>query len=734
MKDRPAPFIEPRQLVPSITAGLVTGLIMVVLNVSLATLVFSGEMIPFISRGIGIFIFGAFAMSVVASILGSLPGTIIGPQDGPAALLAVTAGGIVGSLAGAASPETIFSTTLAGIVITSVVTGFILLLIGQFKLGNLVRYIPYPVVGGFLAGTGWLLTRGAFEVMAGETFSLQTLLKLIQSENLILWLPGTIYAVVILVVLRRTSHFLVWPALILGAVAIFYASLFATGTSIDQARSMGLLLESFPSGGLWKPFTPADFTRVDWSSLASQADLLISVPLVSLIALLLNATGLELVARRDVDLNHELRMTGLANLVSGLGGGAAGYHYLGATALAQHMGAKSNLVTVVAGLICGLVLIFGGGFVSFLPVALLSSLLLVLGLSFLIEWVYEAWFKLPRAEYFIVMVSLLVIALTGYLQGVGAGIVIATILFVIKYSRINTVRDSLNGQIYHANVERPAVQREILHKFGRGIHIFRLQGYIFFGTSDKLLNRIRELLESMVDQDRFIVLDFHRVHGLDSSAVSSFTRMLQLAELHGIHLVLTQVSPDIRQQMVRGGFKPGQRVQIFPTLDHGMEWCENMLLQKHLASTQFIQAGIKGQLRKTFAKPELVDRLLTYLERMEVEGNVYLFRRGDAPDAMYFVESGRLNVILETEAGEMTRLRNVRGGTVVGDISLYLGQPRTANVVTEQKCVLYRLTTESMKKMESQDSEAASALHEWIARLMAERMADNTSAIEALLD
>lgn len=734
MKDKPAPFIEARQLVPSITAGLVTGLIMVVLNVSLATLVFSGEMIPFISRGIGIFIFGAFAMSVVASILGSLPGTIIGPQDGPAALLAVTAGGIVGSLAGAASPETIFSTTLAGIVITSVVTGFILLLIGQFKLGNLVRYIPYPVVGGFLAGTGWLLTRGAFEVMAGETFSLQTLLKLTQSENLILWLPGTIYAVMILVVLRRTSHFLVWPALILGAVAIFYAGLFATGTSIEQARSMGLLLESFPSGGLWKPFTPADFTRVDWSSLASQADLLISVPLVSLIALLLNATGLELVARRDVDLNHELRMTGLANLVSGLGGGAAGYHYLGATALAQHMGAKSNLVTVVAGLICGLVLIFGGGFVSFLPVALLSSLLLVLGLSFLIEWVYEAWFKLPRAEYFIVMVSLLVIALTGYLQGVGAGIVIATILFVIKYSRINTVRDSLNGQIYHANVERPAVQREILHKFGGGIHIFRLQGYIFFGTSDKLLNRIRELLESMVDQDRFIVLDFHRVHGLDSSAVSSFTRMLQLAELHGIHLVLTQVAPDIRQQMVRGGFKPGQRVQVFPTLDHGMEWCENMLLQKHLASTQFIQASIKGQLRKTFAKPELVDRLLNYLERMEVEGNVYLFRRGDAPDAMYFVESGRLNVILETEAGEMTRLRNVRGGTVVGDISLYLGQPRTANVVTEQKCVLYRLTTESMKKMESQDAEAASALHEWIARLMAERMADNTSAIEALLD
>lgn len=734
MKDKPFVSIDPKQLVTSMTAGLVIGLIVVVLSISLATLVFAGEMSSYLPRGIGIFIFGGFAMAVVASIFGSLPGTVIGPQDGPAALLAVTAGGIVGALAGSAAPETVFSTTLAGIVLSSMVTGLILLLIGQFKLGNLVRYIPYPVVGGFLAGTGWLLTRGAIEVMAGQTLSLQTLLNLIQPENLFLWLPGTVYAIIILVVLRKVNHFLVWPGIIFGAVAIFYAVLFVTGTSVEQARTMGLLLEAIPTSGLWKPFTMTDFNRVDWGVLAGQADKLIPIPLVSLIALLLNATGLELVARRDVDLNHELRMTGLANIASGLGGGPSGYHYLGATALAQRMGAKSRIVTIIAAVMSGLVLVFGGGFVSFLPVALLSSLLLVLGLSFLIEWVYEAWFKLPRTDYFIVIISLVVIALTGYLEGVGVGIVVATILFVIKYSSINTVRDSLNGKIYHAKVERPAIQREILHNYGEGIHIFRLQGYIFFGTSDKLLARIRELLEDTTNREHFIVLDFHRVHGLDSSAVSSFTRMYQLAELHDIHLILTQLAPAIRQQMIQGGFKPGQRVQIFPTLDHGVEWCENMLLQRHEASTQFIQVGIKRQLRRTFPKPSLIDRLLTYLERMEVDANVYLMRRGDPPEAMYFIESGRLNVLLETDQGEMTRLRNVRSGTVVGEVGIYLKGERTANVVTEQKSVLYRLTTNAMKQMESQDPETASALHEWIARLLAERMADNARAIEALLD
>lgn len=733
MKSQPAFSVNSRQLITGITAGLVIGLITVVLSVSLAALVFSGGMSAHIQRGIGIFLFGGFAMLAAAFVFGSLPGTSIGPQDGPAALLAVAAGGIAGALAGSAAPETVFSTMLAGIVISSAATGVILLLIGHFRLGNLVRYIPYPVVGGFLAGTGWLLTRGAIEMMTGHALSLQTLLSLTQPEKLFLWLPGTLYAVVILVVLRRVNHFLVWPAIIAGAIVLFYAALFLSGTPVQQARDMGLLLASFPAIGLWKPLSLADLNRVDWKALAGQVNYLLPIPLVSLIALLLNATGLELVARRDIDLNRELRMTGLANLFSGLGGGPPGYHYLGATALGLRMGANSRVVTVTAALICGLVLIVGGGFVSFLPVALLSSLLLVLGLSFLIEWVVEAWSRLPRAEYFIVILSLVVIAFTGYLEGVGVGIVAATVLFVVKYSRVNTVRDSLNGKIYHARVERPAVQREILHQYGEGIHIFRLQGYIFFGTTDRLLSRVREILEDATHREHFIVLDFHRVHGLDSSAVSSFTRMHQLAELHDIYLVITQAAPDIRQQMIRGGFKPGLRVQVFPALDYGMEWCENMLLQRHEASTEVIQVGIKGQLQKTF-KPELIDRLLPYLERTEVEANTALFRRGDPPEAMYFVESGRLNVILKTEKGEMTRLRNVRGGTVVGEISLYLKRPPTADVITEQKCVLYRLTMDALSRMEKQDPQTASALHEWIARLLAERLADNNRTIEALMD
>ena len=292
----------------------------------------------------------------------------------------------------------------------------------------------------------------------------------------------------------------------------------------------------------------------------------------------------------------------------------------------------------------------------------------------------------------------------------------------------------MNGKNYHSKVERAPVQRELMAQHGEGIHIFRLQGFIFFGTSNGILNRVREILEDQTSQEKFIVLDFHRVHSLDSSAVSSFVRMRQLADLHDIYLVLTQVSPLNRRQMEQGGFMGDKRVQFFPNLDYGVEWCENMLLMKHEASTQFIAAGLKAQLRRTFPHRDLVDNLFRRLERVEAEANVPLMRRGDPPDAMYFVESGRLNIQLESPDGDIIRLRSIRGGTVIGEVGMYLNQTRTADVIAQQKSVLYRLSAEGLQRMEAEDPQTAAALHEWVARMLAERLADNNYTIEALLD
>lgn len=728
------PAIDSQMLIRGLTAGLVLGIIEITINISLATLVFSGALAPFFARGVGLFLMGGVIMGLVIAAVGTLPGSAIGPQDGPAALIAVGASAVGAGMLGNQNPEATYVTVVAAIVISSIITGLAFYLIGQFKLGNLVRFIPFPVIGGFLAGTGWLIVRGALELMLGQSLSLSALASLFQSDVLLRWLPGVLFAASTLFLLRRFNHFLLWPALVFSGIALFYVLIFALGLSMDEARASGILMQPLPSGGLWQPLSSANFGLVDWNMLAANAGKFIAIPIVSLIGFLLNASALELVAKRDMDLNRELRVAGLANLLAGLASAPAGYHLLGATSLAQRMGARTRITSFVVPILCALMLLAGGTFVSFLPAAFLSGMLLVLGLSFLMDWLYDARKQLPASDYILVWVILFVVATFGFLEGVAVGIALAVVLFVFKYARIATVRDSLNGKIYRSKVERPPFQRDVLHRKGEQVHIFRLQGYLFFGTSNGILDRVREILEDKTFNEHFIVLDFQRVHNLDSSAVSSFVRMRQLADLYDIYLVLTQVRPEIRRQMEQGGFVGDQRVQFFPALDFGMEWCENMLLMRNEASTEFIATSIQAQLKRTFPHPELVKPFFEYLERVEAPINTILMSRGDPSDSMYFIETGRIDIQLTTDDGDTIRLRSLRGGTVVGEIAMYMKTNRTADVITTQNCVLYRLTSEALERIEAESPEIASALHEWVATQMAERLAENNNTIEALLD
>ena len=125
---------------------------------------------------------------------------------------------------------------------------------------------------------------------------------------------------------------------------------------------------------------------------------------------------------------------------------------------------------------------------------------------------------------------------------------------------------------------------------------------------------------------------------------------------------------------------------------------------------------------------------MKYLEKKEVKEGEYLMRQGDQPDEMYFIEAGLVSVQLELPDGKILRLRSMRGGTTVGEMGMYLGNERTASVVADRPSVVYRLSRSALSEMEKNDTKVAALLHHWIARLLAERLADNNRTIEALLD
>lgn len=728
---------HPSRLLPSLAAGLVMGILLVVVAVSFAALIFSGQLVDFLPIGIGIALFSAVVFGVVVALLSSFPGAVAIPQDSPAAILAFIAASIAGSVAASTSAEDRFLTVMAAVALASILTGVFFLSLGLLKLGGLTRFMPYPVVGGFLAGTGWLLVQGSFGVMADTSLGFAQLPYLFQSDVLARWLSGLFFAVFLIVIMRRYSHFLIMPGALLAAMALFYVVLLLTGTSIAEAGEQGWLLEAPPGAGLWQLRTFTALTRADWPAIFGQVGGLATILIVSVVSALLNASGIEVAVEQDIDLNHELQVAGIANLVSGLGGGMPGYHALSLSVLGHRMGTNSRLVGLFSALVCAVVLIFGASILTYFPKPVLGGLLMFLGLSFLVEWVYDAWFKLPRADYVVVLLIVGVVAVFGFLEGVGVGLLAAIALFVANYSRIDVVKHVLTGENRRSNVERPLLYRQLLRQKGQWLYILELQGYIFFGTANRLLDQVhRRVDDPELSSPRYVVLDFRLVSGLDSSAVLSFAKMKQLAQAKDFVLVFTQLASGIRRQMEKELFEDGADTvwRIFPDLDRGLEWCENQMIQV------FESVGLAAkpktlmkQLEEVLPGSTPVASLMKYLERQDVKEGYTLIQQGKLIQCLYFIEAGQVTVRLMLAEGKEVRLRTMGAGTIVGELGMYLGNEATASVVTDQPSTVFSLSDSALREMERNDPEVANAFHRFIVRLLAERLTDHNRTLEALL-
>jgi SulP family sulfate permease len=132
-----------------LAVGTIVGMMGAALAISFAALIFTGDMAEFLPIGAGMALAGAALSGLVIAVIGGLPGTIAGAQDNTAVIMALAVAGATGAVAGADR----LPTALAVIVSGTVLAGVAMLTIGRFHLGRFVRYVPYPVIGGFLAGT-----------------------------------------------------------------------------------------------------------------------------------------------------------------------------------------------------------------------------------------------------------------------------------------------------------------------------------------------------------------------------------------------------------------------------------------------------------------------------------------------------------------------------------------------------------------------------------------------------
>ena len=724
--------------VPDLFLGLSSGVLTVAQSITMAALIFSGTQSSYLAAGIGMALIGACLVGAIVALKASSPVTIAGPQSVSSVIIALSVSAIATSLLSVGAFKQIFPTVFVFIVLTSLLVGLFLFILGRFHLGTLIRFIPYPVVGGFLAGTGWLLCLGSIRVMTGEALPLEKLPQLFQTDWVVLWVPGLIFALVLLVTLRLSKGIWVMPSLLLGAIVLFYLTLWIANISLAQAASRGMVLGPFPEGGLWQTVSLSSLTQVNWPVLFGQTVSVMAIMFLVAISLLLNATGLELATQSHIDLDRELRAAGVGNIAAGLGGGLVGFQFLGFSVLNSKGGASSRLVGLLSAAICAAALVLGAPLVSYFPKPVVGGMLLFVGLSLLMEWLYDGWAKLQRPDYFLVVTILFFIATVGFLEGVGIGVLIATVLFAVNYSRVDVMKNVLSGETYHSNVERPSSEQELFQKKGGQIFILRLHGFLFFGTANTLFERVCRHIDARrpgQEPIRYIVLDFQLVKGVDSSAVLSFMKLKQLAQDKHMALVFTNTSANLHRRLVQAGFfEAVDGVSYsFPDLDRGVEWCEDKILESQDMTT----AGLppfSTLLSEIFpGREDRATHFVSYLDKLEVPAGHFLFRQGEPAGDLYFIASGHLSAVVESTGGEPIRLRTMGSGVLVGEMGLYTAAARSASVRAEQPSTLYRLSFKRLNDMQDHAPEVASAFHRFVARLLASRLAQKSKEVQALL-
>jgi sulfate permease, SulP family len=667
--------------------------------------------------------------ALVVAIFSPFPKAIAGPDGNAAAVLASMAAAVAAEMTTAGAPrESIVFTVLWSIAIATALNGLVLFALGRIKAARFLRFLPYPVMGGFVAAAGWLLVAGSVRVGTGIPLVLGRLHEFSSTTAIAQLVATIVLGAGIIFVTSRFSVALGFATIVIASVIVADVVFAILPGGIGAATQHGWFLRGAAGATYWAPWYHNEIGQVWWPAIYHRGGELVTVVLVSLITVLVNSTAFELDCRMDADFDQELLADGGASLVSAAAGGFIGYLSLVRSLLNMRLGATGRTSGIIVGVLGALLALGGSRIISFVPAFVLGAVLLYLGYSMLSRWVFQSWRKLARPEYIALLVILVANVWLGFVAGLAVGLLVGAALFAFNYSRIDSVRESRSAVEFRSHLMRPPEEDAVLGMHGSDIRVFELHGFLFFGMADRLYRSVKA--NSLDESARFIVIDFRGCVGMDSSGVSSFVKIARAAERHGATLVFSGMSPTVAMQWIAGSDDTDQAIEHFGDLDHAMEWCEDQIIGHHGTAEGAAHSLIEW-LSDELESRELAGRFVRYLVPRALKVGEVLCAQGEVADSMFLIEHGRVAIVLET-AGEPHRLRSLGERTMLGEMGLYRHMERSASAFAERDSLVQVLSAEAFATMEKSDPDLAAAFHASIVRMLANRLSYENAVVKAL--
>lgn len=726
------PLSWPRE----ITAGIASSITVVAVPLTLGMLAFAGLGPAAASVGIPAALSTVACGGLVMALLSNSRMPSAGPTSATALILAGLVNQVLADPAFNVHSPGAVAALLALTSCAVALMGLQMLLFGAAGFGTLVRYVPRPVLSGFMNGVALMIVLVQLPALLGVAHgawaaSPAAALSHVQPATLAV---GVATVAAMLLIARWRPQ---WPASLIALLAgsLLYLALAQLLGPAALGGLAGTLPASLPLPLALAPLFGAEFGAEFGAGagalLLRHAGALIGTSLalgvIGSLETVLNLTSVDLENFHHSDPNRELRVAGLSNLaVAAVGGLPGPYVRLRAVNLLQ-LGGRTRWASVVSSLTTAVLMVAAAPLLSSLPRVVLAAVMAALAFALFDRWTWpllRQWRSSDAspdvgASLAVVLAVLLVTVFAGFVVAVGVGLLLSMLLFIRTMNR-SLVRSRVSGLARPSRRIHPPAQEALLAPARQAVEVLELEGALYFGSAQ----RLEAEFNALRDDCRHVVLDLRRVSTLEASGVSMLQQLAEQLRMRRVELVLAGLQPEPRRMLANFGGASLLR-NAAPDTDRAVEAIELRQLEATgqgaaqalpLADCELLRGLDAAQAQRVMHK--LKPRALAPGER--------LFAEGDAGDALFVVGHGTVDLLAAAGDGPQRHTRqrylSVPAGMMLGETALLDGGGRTADAVAADAALVYALSADDLQQLCADDPALAATLMFNIARHLSQRL------------
>lgn len=440
---------------------------------------------------------------------------------------------------------------IEGLMVATMMAGVLLILLGIFKLGTIIKFIPYPIIVGFTSGIAVTI----FTTQIADIFGLQFGGEKVPGDFIGKWILyfhhfdtvnwwNVIVSLVSIFIIAITPKFskkipgsLV--AIILVTVGVYLLKMYGGITCIDTIGDRFSIKAQLPEAAV-----PA----LDWEAIKNLFPVAITIAVLGAIESLLSATVADGVIGDRHDSNTELIAQGIANFVSPIFGGIPATGAIARTMTNINNGGKSPVAGIVHAVVLLLILVFLMPLAQYIPMACLAGVLVIVSYNMSGWRVFKGLLKNPKSDVTVLLITFFLTVIFDLTVAIEVGLVIACVLFmkrVMETTQISVITDEIDP-----NKESDLEVHEEHLIIPSGVEVYEINGPYFFGIATKF----EEIMARLGDRPKIRIIRMRKVPFIDSTGIHNLTTLCEMSQKENIHIILSGVNERVHTVLEKSGF------------------------------------------------------------------------------------------------------------------------------------------------------------------------------------